>query len=151
MKSFFFSQKGILLGLLCVVLISFLGWEFFWRESHSDQVFHEVRIDDQVFQLERADTDEERALGLGYRDSLCDTCGMLFQFPEPGMYPFWMKGMRFPLDIIWLDGNRVVFIVHAASPSSLELFTSPEPANAVLEVNAGSARNIERGDTLSFR
>ena len=151
MKNFFFSKKGILLSLLCIVLISFLGWQLFFGKDRSAHVSREVYIDEQVFQLEVADTDEERALGLGYRDSLCATCGMLFQFPEPGMYSFWMKGMRFPLDIIWLDGNRVVFIVRAVSPSSLELFTPPEPADAVLEVNAGLAKNIERGDTLSFR
>lgn len=151
MKQFLFSKKGIILSLLCLGLLFFFGWQFFIRESSSEQVFREVRIDDQIFQLETADTDEERALGLGYRDTLCATCGMLFRFPEPGQYPFWMKGMRFPLDIIWLDGNRVVFIVRAASPGSLELFSPPEPASAVLELNAGSAKNIKRGDTLSFR
>jgi len=71
-----------------------------------------VTIRDQRVAAEVADTREEQALGLGERDSLSWGNGMLFVYPRPGFYGFWMKGMRFAIDIVWIRDGRIVDITH---------------------------------------
>ena len=58
-------------------------------------------------QAEIADDDAERALGLGGRDSLARDAGMYFVLTTDAPR-IWMKGMRFPLDLVWIDDDRVV-------------------------------------------
>lgn len=77
---------------------------------------------------------------------------MLFVFDEPGHYAFWMKDMRFPIDIIWAgpDG-RVVHIEENLSPETYpNSFSSALPAQYVLEVPAGfaQAHAVQLGSTL---
>ncbi len=88
-----------------------------------------------------ATTTEEQQLGLGQRDSLPADEGMLFVFDHSDTYGFWMKDMRFPIDIIWLDENSVVTHIAAnVQPSSYPATYHPEtPSRFVLEVNAGYA------------
>jgi uncharacterized membrane protein (UPF0127 family) len=107
-------------------------------------------FDGTTFTLERADTDASRALGLGKRDSLCDTCGMLFVFDAPGNQGFWMKDMRFPLDIIWLMDDQVVHVERRVSPDSKEVYRPSVVANQVLEVGAGMADTLEVGERVVF-
>ena len=79
--------------------------------------------------------------GLSGRDSLEEHTGMLFMFEADGYHPFWMKGMRFPIDILWMDRyKRVVHIAHAVSPDTYpELFKPSVLSRYVLEVPAGYA------------
>lgn len=60
-----------------------------------------VEVKGQTFKVAIADTDEKRTKGLSGRDNLAQDQGMLFLFDKPGNYPFWMKDMRFPIDIIF--------------------------------------------------
>ena len=57
-------------------------------------------------------SDEERGLGLMFRDRLAQDRGLLFVFEEAAFHSFWMKNCRFAIDIIWLDDERRV--VHVA-------------------------------------
>lgn len=86
-----------------------------------------------------ADNEERRSKGLSYRESLGKDQAMLFVFGEPGKHGMWMKSMKFPIDIIWLDNNlRVIHVVKDASPQSFpEVFEPKDDASFVLEVNAG--------------
>ncbi len=72
---------------------------------------------------------------------------MLFVFDEPGKHGIWMKDMRFPLDIIWIDNNlRIVDIKKNISPDTFpEVFEPKSDATFVVEVNAGFA---ERNDLM---
>lgn len=87
------------------------------------------------------DTPEKRMQGLSGRPALGAYEGMLFIFPEEGIYSFWMKDMLFPIDIIWLSSNlSVVHIAKHVNPASYpDLFTPPSAAQYVLEVPAGFA------------
>jgi len=79
---------------------------------------------------------------------------MLFIFDQPGYYPFWMKDMRFPIDIAWLNVNKQVVEVQAnLAPSSYpQTFTNPSPALYVLEIKAGQAAklNLVTGTSVKF-
>ncbi len=103
--------------------------------------------------VEVAATPSTRARGLGGHAALGDLEGMLFAFETPGRYPFWMKGMDFPIDMIWLvaatGGEELLVVVHVApdvqvdppgTPDAARPTYSPvSPATHVLEVNAGFA------------
>lgn len=85
----------------------------------------------------------ERERGLSGRPSLEDGQGMLFVFPKPGRYAFWMKDMRFPIDIVWLRRGVIAAIAHDVPPPSRgrqpETRMPEVEVDAVLEVPAGYA------------
>jgi uncharacterized membrane protein (UPF0127 family) len=91
--------------------------------------------------LEIADTPEALHRGLSGRNSLAEDHGLLFVFPTPDRYGFWMPDMHFAIDIIWLDDKlRVVYIKNDATPDTYpEVFKPDTPARYVLEVPAGYA------------
>ena len=101
-----------------------------------------------------ARTDTDRGLGLSGRDSLAADEGMLFIFPIDGPYGFWMKDMKFPIDIVWIDhGHIVKGVSQKVSPETYpNLFFPPAPIRYVLELNSGSAERfgIASGTKLVF-
>ena len=100
-----------------------------------------------TFQVEIANTTSTRTTGLSSRPSLEEGKGMLFEFPFASKQGFWMKDMKFPLDIVWIRDNRVVGFVTAPSPDpgtsvfKLPVYYAPSPVNRVLEL---PARTVER-------
>lgn len=96
---------------------------------------------DTCVELEIADTDDSRARGLMFRKELPANSGMLFIFPQDGIYSFWMKNTLLPLDMIWLDNDlRVVDIksfVPVCRSYDCPSYTPVSQARYVLEVNAG--------------
>ncbi|MFH1145768.1 MAG: DUF192 domain-containing protein [bacterium] len=85
-----------------------------------------------------ADSSDEWAQGLAGQESLPYNIGMLFVFPEPGERQFWMKKMKFDLDLIWLNDNKVIGVTSNVDYHDQDrLYYPPGPADAVLEVPAG--------------
>ena len=100
-----------------------------------------------------ADTPALRERGLSGRESLAPFDGMLFVFTEPST--LWMKGMLFPIDIIWISAPnwQVADITENAEPQSYpKRFQSKSIAAYAVEVPAGFARqhNIGIGDRVSL-
>lgn len=95
-----------------------------------------VTIGSKKYTVKIAETPSDRARGLSGREKLNADEGMLFIFPEDGIYPFWMKDMRFAIDIIWIDASwNVVAITKNARPESFPaLFTTPSKIRYVLEI-----------------
>lgn len=119
-----------------------------------------VTIGDTTFGVEIADTPELRGKGLGERDTLAEQTGMLFIFPSGQASSFWMKGMRFPLDFVWIGEDCTVVdltesVWHSPpdTPSSeLEILDPASPAAYTFEINAGEVArfDIEIGDEVRF-
>ncbi len=108
--------------------------------------FAVVRIGNADVIAEIVATSADRARGLSGRDALVEGAGMLFVFPQSGVYSFWMKNMKFPIDIIWIEDGRVVDIVEraqafpAGTPDTfLPVYRPDASARFVLEVPAGFA------------
>ncbi len=102
---------------------------------------------------ELADTPEKQSRGLGYRDDLAWGDGMYFRYQRAGFYAFWMKGMRFSIDIVWIRNGRIVDIDHEVpfEPGGNGPTLRPdELTDAVLEVPAGyaAAQGWGRGDRV---
>lgn len=118
-----------------------------------------IQIGNTNILVQLANTDETRAKGLGGVTDLAVNQGMLFVFSSKDIVPsFWMKGMKIPLDIIWINDNKVTQIdanvptpIPNTADSRLPVYRPMQPIDYVLEVNAGfSARNnIKVGDELS--
>lgn len=98
-----------------------------------------LKIGDKSISVEVADDDFERAKGLSGRTSLKDGHGLLFIFPKKGLHGFWMKDMRFPIDIIWLDDElKIVEIARNIDPATFpQTFYPPIPIKYVVETNPG--------------
>ncbi|MHB8831356.1 MAG: DUF192 domain-containing protein [Patescibacteria group bacterium] len=93
-----------------------------------------------------ADTEVAHKQGLSGYERIKDDQGMLFLFDQPYKYMFWMKDMKFPLDIIFIRDGRIVDMAsdlpapkEGESPAT---FTPNEMADRVLEVNAGTAKKF---------
>jgi|JI6StandDraft_1071083.scaffolds.fasta_scaffold04623_10 uncharacterized membrane protein (UPF0127 family) len=123
-----------------------------WVVSRPSQP--QVLLGGNHYVLEVADTEAARTKGLSGRTSLPEGRAMLFVFDPPRLACFWMKDMRFSIDIVWLDAQkRVVKIEPDLAPSTYpQTFCSELRTNYVLEFPAGTAeRNtIQLGQTLRF-
>lgn len=115
-----------------------------------------IKIGSTNLQVETADTEAKRTQGLSDRLSMNENEGMLFKFDNPGIYMFWMKDMRFPLDFIWIRGDKVVQIDKNIDPPGKTygipaIITPHEKIDQVLEVNAGWADKygIKEGDIVT--
>jgi uncharacterized membrane protein (UPF0127 family) len=69
-----------------------------------------IEIKGRRVSLDVADTPRTQEKGLGGRDSLAWHHGMYFEYDRPAFYTFWMKGMRFSIDIVWLRDGRIVAV-----------------------------------------
>lgn len=111
-------------------------------------VFKKLQINGVNLKVEVADTQAKRSKGLSGRQTLASDEGMLFVFPKPDKYQFWMKGLTFPLDFVWIRGEKVVDLLENIPPpaseqtESLPIYQSKQDADQVLEINAGMIRNL---------
>ena len=106
----------------------------------------EVCFNNQCLVVEIAFKEGERFKGLQFRKTLQKNYGMLFIFPKPQRYSFWMKDTLIPLDIVWFDFNRKVVHIEYNVPSCEKdpcpTYYPPLEALYVLEVNAGVANQM---------
>ena len=113
-----------------------------------------VRAGDGVFFALVADTPVLRVQGLSGRELLPQGWGMWFDLGSPRQTDFWMRGMRFPIDIVWVDETLgVVHVTHkaptppaGASDAELPRYGSGDtPVRYVLEIGAGLADELGIG------
>ncbi len=158
------TKKKLILGLVsllftgvvifCLSSLNFLPLLPIKQASGQPPLKTEVLIIGQTeIKAERADTETSRNQGLSNRRNLAKNTGMLFVFDKPGFYGFWMKEMRFSLDIIWIDEAwKIVDISKNVSPKSFPTtYVASEPVKYVLEVPAGftTQNNLDIGDIFT--
>ena len=106
-----------------------------------------------------ARTPEERRPGLGGRPSMPLDEGMLFIFESEGQHSFWMRGMLFPLDFIWISSDRTIVDITVDVPiepgvpdGELSLYRPDQAVLYMLELNAGVVREagVQIGDAVTF-
>ena len=93
--------------------------------------------------------------GLSGKDSLPPNHGRLFVYDHQEQYEFWMKGMKFPLDFIWIADHTVVNITeNVPAPTGLmpAIVKPYVDVDKILEVTAGTITKsgIKVGDTVQF-
>ena len=120
----------------------------------------EVKINGITIPVEVAKTDVQRRNGLSNRDNLPEGEGMFFEFVQKDVKPlFWMKDMRFAIDILWINDNKIVQIDKnvqlpetGTTDDKLILYIPNQPIDYVLEVTAGFSdeNNIDVGDIVDL-
>jgi len=146
------------IGLIVLFFISSLILTGFWFYSEGpaniiDPKMTEIEIDELYgpfipiyfgeLQLRAsvADTESERQQGLSGTPVLPTGIVKLFIFESPAVWGFWMKGMNYPIDIIWLDADKK--IIHVAANLAPETyptsFLPPVDSLYVIETPAGQA------------
>ena len=104
------------------------------------------------YQVEVADNNRLRGLGLMHRHSLPENQGMLLLFAQPQRASIWMKNTFIPLDLLYIDDQgRIVKILENAIPRSTGAMRSNGKVKAVLELNAGQVNKwgMAVGDRVS--
>ncbi len=122
-----------------------------FRNAH---LFIETTAGERIrFNVEIAETPEQRGQGLMFRESLAADSGMLFDFGRTTAVGMWMKNTLIPLDMLFIEGDgRIVAIAQNTIPYSENIIEAPAPVRAILELNGGTAARlgIASGDQVVF-
>ncbi len=141
-------MKYVFIGAFVLILMY-----VFWGNKKEPQK-SQVTVSTVSYKVIHADTDELRTKGLSGRTSLEKDTVMLFSFPTPGVYGFWMKDMLFPIDILWTNeaGDTVQHIERNLSPDTYpKAFYPPEPSKYVLEIAADGFKDVQVGDKVKVK
>ena len=100
---------------------------------------------------ELAQTEQQREIGLMFRESMAANHGMLFVFEQVGQQCFWMKNTLLPLDVAFIADNGTVVNTDHMKPRTLDAHCSQKPVRFVLEMNDGwfAKRGIAAGSKLT--
>ncbi|MGA9293594.1 MAG: DUF192 domain-containing protein [Ignavibacteriaceae bacterium] len=107
-----------------------------------------AKIDIQI-----ANTDFDRQLGLMFRKSMSENQGMLFIFPQESVQSFWMRNTYISLDMIFVNADKKIVTIHKNTKTlSDQSYRSTGPAKYVIEVDAGFSDkfNIKVGDKINW-
>lgn len=156
-------RTRLIIGIIVVIFIVLLGVLFvnivannvhlpFFSQSKSM-----VTIDGHTFHVTIATTEQEKETGLSNTTSLPQDQGMLFPFVKPDFYGFWMRNMKYSLDIIYIANKKIVSIANNVSnpnnpATPLPIYKPSQAADTVLEINGGlaSTYHFSIGDTVSI-
>lgn len=155
-------RTRLIIGIIVVILIVILGVVFFNVVNNNISLpfapkpKSTVTIDSHTFHVTVASNEQDKEIGLSNMSSLPQDQGMLFTFDHPDFYGFWMRNMKFPIDIIYIANKKIVTIfsnVPAPSntSSTLTIYKPKQQADTVLEINAGLSDkyHFTNGDTVS--
>ncbi len=129
--------------------------ENFFRQLLNLPIKQQLKIKDSFLLVEVAKTPKQIEKGLSHRSQLPPQSGMLFVFDHPYQAKFWMKNMRFPLDIIWIYQQHIVGFSLNLPPEGdhpKHIYLAPQPVDMVLEVPAGYVQKhkLKIGDTIEL-
>lgn len=148
-----FAYKKLLLFLILPLIILF--FLFIILTENKTENFKQVVINGEQMMIEEVEDPQLLRLGLAKYDYLPINQGMFFVFSKNDYHGIWMKNMKFPIDIIWLDEDfSVVDIIDNVKPESYpKVFYPKDLARYVLELNAGRAKELEIiiGDNLEIK
>src|SRR6266567_4005667 len=102
------SLNKIIIGFI-IILLLFSGYVLY-QSNKTPLPKTKITVDNHVFSVEVATTSAQQQQGLSGRVSLPQNQGMLFIFTTAQRYPFWMKDMKFPLDMLFIHKNKLVTI-----------------------------------------
>lgn len=146
-------MKRLLVPIILLLVIIGGSYSYLSTQQFTNYPRKQAKLGSHQLTLIITDTQQRKVTGLSGSKPLRDYEGMLFQFPAPGRYGFWMKDMAYALDFIYLRNNIVVEVKENVSPSSFPDIIIPEKEfNAAIEVGAGavSKKKIRIGDKLVY-
>lgn len=148
------KYKFTIFLLLVVILLFGLAYYSFFNYQKTT-----VDINGVVFKTELVKNSKELERGLSGREAIADNQAMLFILPDKNSRVFWMKDMNFNIDLLWIDGDKIIaYEKNMLAPdkntpdSQLLKYKSPQAVDKVLEIKAGliDLLGIKIGDTIKF-
>jgi len=150
-------RARLYIAALVIVALGAVGYYVMPQKAPTPWPDHSVRtltIDNKSVQVEVVSTDASRQMGLSGRSGLAPETGMLFVFDTDNSWGFWMKDMRFSIDMVWLSADgTVVTIAPSVEPDTYPQIIYPQvPARYVLEFPAGfaQAHNLAVGQPIQL-
>jgi uncharacterized protein len=155
-------MKKILFGFAIILIISGALYltQNYLKEGKTISFFSKsstVTINSHIFKVILAKSQEDKEVGLSKTKSISEDQGMLFLFEKLDYYPFWMKYMQFPIDIIYINNDTIVTILNnvALPKNSNEnptVYTPTDLSDKVLEIKAGLSEkyNFKNGDKVKY-
>ena len=157
--------QKITIGIIAIAVIGFFIVNNFMKNNEPEQEYYsftkegELTFTDSLgtlktkIDLEIADNDYERQLGLMNRKEMKENEGMLFIFPEQEMLSFWMRNTLISLDMIFVNNQKRIVTIHKNTKIlSDQSYPTSQPAIYVVEVLGGFAdrHNIKVGDKIDW-
>lgn len=152
------KRNGTITAIIYIALALGVVYNIFAIQSGRSEQGTDIYIHGQKFDLQIAETKRERENGLAGVKKLAPTEGMAFLFPSEGKYEIWMKGMKIPIDIVWVAKDTVVQITPNVQPqpdvpdAELVRYGPDQPVTAIIELPAGAAESqrIQKGDLVEI-
>lgn len=149
------DKGSIIKGIIFVTIALIIGFFGLFVLPDVMRPKTDLRLGSGIFSARIAYDEDSREKGLSGEVLINDSQALLMAFPEDGKHGIWMKGMKFAIDVVWLDRNKkVVYIVKNISPenSTNKTYMPKTVASYVLEFNAGivERESIKIGDTAVF-
>lgn len=146
-----FIARILVVGALCVPLP---------LSAQQDVVFDRDTLEIHTrngnvfeFNVELAESGEQKSRGLMYRRDMAPDAGMLFLYRRDQVVTMWMANTFLPLDMLFIERDGTIARIQANTiPQSREVISSRKRVRAVLELNAGTARKlgISPGDKVVY-
>jgi len=155
------SGKLVTAILVFFIIILFFGILYNSNIEEKDELnlpneeISVVRIKDKVIIVEIANSQAEHRIGLMNHNELEKDHGMLFIFEEEKIHSFWMKNMKFSIDIVWIDSNEYIVHIEKDLPpceDNCVIYAPEKESKYVLEVESGftDEHKINIGEPLEL-
>ncbi len=149
------SNSWLALILFGIIILAALGLRLadFFNEKTAV-----IKISGVNYNFVVANTDQMRFRGWSGHDSMGRYGGMYFIFPNVGINRMVMRNMRFPLDIVWLNGTTITDLAENLAPETgrveaeLTIYSNKIPGTGVLELPAGFIKQagLKIGDKVQI-
>lgn len=166
-------NRNLILLLATVSLVILLGLFYKYTNTRKEVPFVttnlkslsrewkkiEVKIGDKNYDIFVTENDTDKKNGLAIFDDIKENEGMLFEFEQEDYHTFWMRGMKFDIDIIFLDGEKKVIQIFEnvqkdsyKSEEDYKLYTSKLKSKYVIEIKSGEVKknNLKIGDVIKL-
>ena len=158
------GRRLVLLGILAIVLLIATMWiankkpaSAGCADANITPRQYDVKLassSDRLFRMEVASKETQRDQGLSMRECFPSDGALLFVFPTDDKFGIWMKDMRFPIDVVWLNKDKKIVSIHTGmQPDSYPKIYYPDAdARYVLEFAQGtaSALGLQVGHTMQW-
>ena len=136
-------------------MIFFISFFRFSSQKKQETDTIKISFQDTTFTTWVSETYQEKQEGLSIFNSLGKQEAMLFIFDKTGKHSFWMKNMKFPIDIVWLDEDKkIVFLKENARPEDFpQSYGGEIDSHYVLEFAKDSITqyNMREGDYFYWK
>ena len=152
-------KKIIYLTPLVVLVVVIFLFILYAQHLGKQVIYIKTAYNTHELSVDVADTDQERSRGLMGVENLADNEGMLFVYEQDVVTSYWMKDMKMPIDMIFINSDyKIEYIKKYAQPCTPEFQQCPHygtsvPIRYVLEVKAGftEKNNLQIADELIIK